>query len=246
MKHSIRWGAGFLALSLVMILTAALFIDPAFKKDRTSAVSVTKEEEDICVVIDPGHGGEDGGCVASDGTLEKELNLQVALSVYEILRAAGVSVAVTRDSDTMLYDLYGDLSDYQGKKKTYDLKNRVRFAKESECSLFVSIHMNKFTDERYNGLQVYYSNNDSGSIDAAMRIKEHVRDYLQPENEREIKKAGTNIYVLHRSQMPAVLVECGFLSNPGERELLKDPVYQRKLALCISAGIIDSVSNFQS
>lgn len=246
MKQKIKWFAGFVALSFVMAVIAAILGNSNIGKGGTSTVSVTREEKPITVVIDAGHGGEDGGCVAADGTLEKDLNLSVALDVYEILKSAGVSVALTRGEDEMLYDLYGDLYDYEGVKKTYDLKNRVRFAKESECLLFVSIHMNKFSDSQYSGLQVYYSPNDSDSITAALRIQSYIKDYLQPKNEREIKRAGSNIYVLHRSQMPAVLVECGFLSNPEERELLKGAEYRHKLSFCIAAAILDSLANFQT
>lgn len=246
MKQKIRWFGGFIALSFIMAIIAVIIGNSNIAGKGTSAVAVTKEKKPVTVVIDAGHGGEDGGCVGADGTLEKDLNLSVALEVYDILRAAGINAVLTRGEDEMLYDMYGDLSDYGGKKKTYDLKNRVRYAAESECLLFVSIHMNKFSDSRYSGLQVYYSPNDSDSITAALRVQSYIKDYLQPKNEREIKKAGGNIYVLHRSQMPAVLIECGFLSNPEERELLKDADYRKKLSFCIAAAIADSLANFQT
>ena len=246
MKSKAKWFAGFIFLSFVMVAVGTFVGNLRLGKSDASQVSLTKENKEITVVIDAGHGGEDGGCVGADGTLEKDLNLSVALEVYDILRAAGINAALTRGEDEMLYDLYGDLSDYGGKKKTYDLKNRVRYAAESECLLFVSIHMNKFSDSRYSGLQVYYSPNDSDSITAALRVQSYIKDYLQPKNEREIKKAGSNIYVLHRSQMPAVLIECGFLSNPEERELLKDPEYRKKLSFCIAGAIVDSLANFQT
>ncbi|MBE6587064.1 MAG: hypothetical protein E7647_01455 [Ruminococcaceae bacterium] len=246
MRKKMWWFFGFIILSFVMVSVGGIVGNFDFYRKDISAVSVTREQKPITVVIDAGHGGEDGGCVAADGTLEKDLNLAVALDVYEMLRAAGVSVALTRSGDGMVYDMYSDLDDYEGVKKTYDLKNRVRFAKESECLLFVSIHMNKFSDERFSGLQVYFSPNDSDSITAALRVQSYVTDYLQPDNEREIKRAGSNIYVLHRSQMPAVLIECGFLSNPEERERLKDREYQKKLSFCIAAAVVDSLANFQT
>ncbi len=244
--RKIKWFAGFVALSFVMALFAVIIGNSDIKRNGASTVSVTKEKKEITVVIDAGHGGEDGGCVAADGTLEKDLNLAVATDIYEMLKCAGVNAVLTRSSDEMLYDLYGDLENYDGVKKTYDLKNRVRFAKESECLVFVSIHMNKFADSRYSGLQVYYSPNDSDSITAALRIQSYIKDYLQPKNDREIKRAGSNIYVLHRAQMPAVLIECGFLSNAEERELLKDRDYRKKLSFCVAAAIVDSLANFQS
>ena len=246
MKNKTKWIFGFVALSFVMIAVAVMIGNLDLNYNGAREASVTREEKDVMVVIDAGHGGEDGGCIASDGTLEKDLNLSVALDIYDMLRAAGINAVLTRGDDEMLYDMYGDLSDYGGVKKTYDLKNRVRFAEESECLLFVSIHMNKFSDSKYSGLQVYYSPNDSDSITAALKIQSYIKDYLQPKNEREIKRAGSSIYVLHRSQMPAVLVECGFLSNTEERELLKDANYRKKLSFCIAAAIADSLANFQT
>ena len=244
MRHIIKWSLSFVALSIAMIVVAGGFLFVQNKGEKASTVATVYDEPPVAVVIDPGHGGEDGGCIGGDGTLEKELNLSVATKVYDILTLAGIKCELTRKDDIMLYDAYSDLNDYSGVKKTYDLKNRVRLAKESECTLFVSIHMNKFSDPTYRGLQVYYSGNNSDSVTAALRIQSTVKDALQNDNEREIKRAGSNIYILHRSQMPAVLVECGFLSNSEELQLLKDNEYQKSLALCISAGIIDAVSEF--
>ncbi|MBQ3527116.1 MAG: N-acetylmuramoyl-L-alanine amidase [Clostridia bacterium] len=246
MRHIIKWSLSFIALSTAMIVAAGGFLFVQNRGEKASTVATVYDEPSVAVVIDPGHGGEDGGCIGGDGTLEKELNLSVAKKVYDILTFAGIKCEMTRKDDVMLYDAYSDLNDYSGVKKTYDLKNRVRIAKESECKLFVSIHMNKFADEEYKGLQVYYSANNSDSITAALRIQSTVKDSLQNDNEREIKRAGSNIYILHRSQMPAVLVECGFLSNSSELEMLKDSDYQKSLALCISAGITDAMKEFQT
>ncbi len=245
MKGIFKWFVGFLSLSAVTIILAGAFVVFQENKSNSDIISVSAER-DITVVLDPGHGGEDGGGVAADGTLEKELNLSVSKKIFDILTLSGVSCSMTRDSDMMLYDAYGDLEDYTGVKKTYDLKNRVQLAAESECELFVSIHMNKFADSSYRGLQVYYSNNDSNSITAALRIQSAVKEILQDENDREVKRAGSNIYILHRAKVPAVLVECGFISNEEELYNLKNDEYQKALALCISAGIIESLKEFQT
>ena len=246
MNGRVKWFLGFVSLSLIMGGFCVFLKNTVPNRQDTSSVSSVSEKRAVDVVIDAGHGGEDGGCVGAGGVCEKDLNLSVAVKVYDILTVAGVNAVMTRSDDRMLYDLYGDLEDYESVKKTYDLKNRVRFARESECALFVSVHMNKFSDSSYNGLQVYYSGNASDSITAALRVQSYAKEYLQPENEREIKRAGSNIYVLHRSQMPAILVECGFLSNTAEAELLKERDYQKKLALTVSAAIMDSMANFRS
>lgn len=246
MKKFIKFASGFIALSLMMVLVGIGFYKSEQKRGEASAVSLTKTETAPAVVLDPGHGGEDGGCSSLDGTLEKDLNLSVSRVLYDILNVSGIKTVLTRDDDSMLYDRFGDLSDYTGKKKTYDLKNRLRLASDSECRLFLSIHMNKFSEEKYSGLQVYYSPNDSDSITAALRIQKYAKEYNAPENDREIKKAGSEIYILNRAEMPAVLVECGFLSNPSDLEKLRTDAYQKELSLAIGAAVADSLANFET
>ncbi|MBQ7671362.1 MAG: N-acetylmuramoyl-L-alanine amidase [Clostridia bacterium] len=186
------------------------------------------------LIVDPGHGGEDGGS-SSGETLEKDLNLELALALRDICDLTGLPVKLTRESDTALYDLYGDLDDYSGKKKIYDLKNRVRFATE-EGGVYLGIHMNKFPDAKYRGLQVYYSPNDPGSVALADAVADEVNGKISPWNGRKSKKATSAIFVLDRLKIPAVLVECGFLSNPEDLEALCDPSYRASLASAIFSG----------
>ncbi len=241
MKKTVKWLASFAVLSLVMALLCVFIGNLSQMGEDKDTVTVLAVEEKVQVIVDAGHGGEDGGCVGADGTPEKDLNLAIAKKVCTILRALGVNAVMSREEDIMLYDMYSDLSDYSGVKKTYDLRNRVRLATESEASLFVSIHMNKFPDEKYSGFQTYYSDNDSESVDAAQNIQKAVKELLQKDNERQIKKATSEIYVLHRAKVPSVLCECGFLSNPGELERLKDEKYQKEISFCIAMGIIESL-----
>lgn len=194
------------------------------------------------IVIDAGHGGEDGGASGTDGTKEKDLNLLVAQSLADILTAAGYDVRMTRTDDRLLYDLYGDLTDYTGHKKTYDLRNRLRFTEEAGADLLLSIHMNKFPQPQYSGLQVYYSPTAPESRTVAEVIRSYTKLYLQPENERETKAATSSIYLLHRIQRPAVMVECGFLSNEEELTRLKDEIYRRQLSLVIACAAAECLS----
>ena len=127
------------------------------------------------IVIDAGHGGEDGGASGTDGTKEKDLNLLVAQSLADILTATGYDVRMTRADDRLLYDLYGDLTDYKGHKKTYDLRNRLRFTEEAGADLLISIHMNKFPQPQYSGLQVYYSPTAPESRTVAEVIRSYTR-----------------------------------------------------------------------
>lgn len=242
MRKKTLWMSGFVALSLVLGGVAMLFggmgrlmaedeIVPAGGDDAATPI----------IVIDPGHGGEDGGCSADDGTLEKELNLYISENVSEFLNAAGYPTVMTRTSDTLLYDMYGDLNDYTGKKKVFDLRNRLRFFEESGAEILVSIHMNKFPDKKYSGLQVYYSKGSKDSVSLADQIQTYTEKYLQPDNDRLTKAATSKIYLLNRAERPAVLVECGFLSNDEECSRLCDEEYRKKLSLCIASAIIDFV-----
>lgn len=191
------------------------------------------------VIIDAGHGGEDAGTVSADRTLEKNLNLLVAVSLEKMLQAAGVRVIMTRTEDVLLYDKN---SDYRGHKKQQDLSTRLKIAQENPDACFVSIHMNSFAEEKYNGLQVYYSPNNALSYDLARSIQSTVKESLQPYNTREVKRGNKSIYLLDRIQSPAVLVECGFLSNKAECARLGDPVYRKKLCFAIFASIMEFVS----
>ena len=211
------------------------------RNEKISAEDASVHTRPI-IVIDAGHGGEDGGASGEDGTKEKDLNLLVAQALSDILTAAGYDVRMTRTTDCLLYDLYGDLTDYTGHKKTYDLRNRLRFTKEAGADLLISIHMNKFPQSQYSGLQVYYSTNAPKSRIVAGVIRNYTKQYLQPQNERETKAATSSIYLLHRCDIPAVMVECGFLSNEEELSRLKDETYRRQLALVIACATAESLS----
>lgn len=233
---------GFIVITMLFLgltLALGLFVGKGFFKENELSTPTFKEGA-ITYIIDAGHGGEDAGAIAPDGTLEKDLNLEIAYLVADLLELNGKSVKMTRTEDTLLYDYYGDLKDYTGQKKVYDLKNRLKIAEENENPLFVSIHMNKFSIPKYKGLQVYYSKNSKESAVVARAIKESNALYLQPENKREIKMADSSIFVLDRIKAPAVLIECGFLSNVEELSLLKDENYRAKLALTVFYALSDT------
>ncbi len=187
-----------------------------------------------CVVIDAGHGGEDGGTSSAAGLVEKDVNLAVALALRDLLEAAGVPCVMTRTEDKLLYDR---TVDYHGRKKVLDLAARHAIAEATEGCLFVSIHMNAFTDSRYSGMQVWYGMADERSREVAAAIQAGA-GALQADNHRKIKAAGENIYLLDRATSPAVLVECGFLSNPAEAEKLSDAGYRYEVATVIFGGIL--------
>lgn len=194
------------------------------------AIQSWAAEENPSIIIDAGHGGADGGAVADDGTMEKTLNLDIALRLKEFLELAGYQVYMTRTEDISL------CADAFIKKE--DMNTRILMAREHPQALFVSIHLNKFSQTQYSGSQVFYSDNHDDSIWLAECIQESIRDNLQPENTRQIKIGNDNSILLRLIEQPAVIVEGGFLSNPQELSLLKTEQYRSKLAYCIFIGIV--------
>lgn len=190
------------------------------------------------VVIDAGHGGEDGGAQSAAGLYEKDVNLAVALFLRDLLEAADVPVVLTRTEDKLLYD---PRADYAGRKKVLDLAGRRRIAEAVPDSLFLSIHMNAFPQEKYSGLQVWYSPADAESRLAAERVQDYARR-LDPLNHRRVKAAGSSIYLLDRLDTPAILVECGFLSNPTEAARLAGDKYRQELAFILAAAVLSAMN----
>ena len=183
------------------------------------------------VIIDPGHGGKDGGAISVTGSYEKEINLNISLSCKELLNLMGYDVTLTRDSDIELTHKNG------GTRKMQDLKGRLEISKNTPDAVFVSIHMNKFPQSKYKGLQVYFSPNNDASYYLAKEIQNNTVKYLQQDNYRKVKPATSSIYLLDKITAPSVLVECGFLSNEEEARLLDSNEYQVLLASIIASSI---------
>ena len=224
---------GLLLFGIIMILTALCF-DLAFRRVYTEPTAGTASLKKRQVIIDAGHGGMDGGAVSVTGTLEKDLNLSVAKKAEALFTAAGYEVVMTRDGDYMLS------SDASGGSKIRDLKGRLDIANSNPDAAFISIHMNKFPIAKYSGTQVYYGEKNSSGRALAAEIRKYVMEYLQPENEREIKGVGSSIFLLDNIEGKAVLVECGFLSNQAEAEMLENDDYQKKLVLVLLGGFSSS------
>ena len=186
------------------------------------------------VIIDAGHGGEDGGTSSASGLVEKDVNLEIAKLITKELEKQGINVILTRSDDRLLYD---PNSDYQGRKKKLDLAARLEIMKNTENAIFISIHMNAFTDPSCSGLQVWYSKNDTESYELAKKIQNNARLHLQPENKRVVKEATSAIHLLHNATCPAVLIECGFLSNPDEAARFESSEYRGNVAENIAYSI---------
>ncbi len=238
-----------LFLVLIAILCAAAWLlggSPLGRErvvpDRgTEAVQGTTGDVTVgfsCVVIDAGHGGEDGGTSSASGIVEKDVNLSVAFALRDLFEAAGIPVVMTRTEDKLLYDRNVD---FHGRKKVLDLAARRIIAEETAAArgdncLFLSIHMNAFPQTQYSGMQVWYGKGDARSAMVAEAIQRG-STALMPDNTRKIKAAGSNIYLLDRIETPAVLVECGFLSNPAEAERLSREDYHYALAAVIFGAV---------
>ena len=239
MKSIAKTAFSFILFSIIVILLSLLLMS---LKSDVATERQTLSENEITVVLDAGHGGEDGGAIGKNGVLEKDLNLSLAKRIGTELEKQGVSVVYTRTEDILLYDKNAD---YKNKKKALDLAARVKIAQDTQNSIFVSIHMNSFSETRYSGLQIYYSKNNELSKDLAASIQSAVRSNLQPQNERKATMATNRIYILDRLYCPAILIECGFISNVEECRLLCTDVYQNELSKIISQEIENYIKKIQ-
>lgn len=222
----------FFTISFTLVFTffIKIFID--------KNIETTSSIPDNCytVIIDAGHGGEDGGAVAYDGSLEKNFNLDIALRLQKILELYGFNVIMTRTEDKMTCD---DNLKTQRQKKISDIRNRLEIINKFSNAIFVSIHQNKFSDSRQEGTQVFYSPVNLNSKKLADYIQNTVVANLQKNNKRKTKKSGTEIFLLYHSTIPAVMVECGFLSNRNDLSLLKTDDYKNQIATLVADGIIN-------
>ncbi len=189
------------------------------------------------IILDAGHGGFDGGTASSDGTIEKDINLQITLKIKALLELYGYDIIMTRTDDSSIHDK--DAQSIRQQKVT-DIRNREKIIKENPNSLFVSIHQNFFADSSVHGAQVFYSKNNTSSSVLAQSISDAIASHIQPDNKRKIKKSGTEIYLLYHSTVPSVMVECGFMSNYNDLTNLKNENYQMKLAM----AIVDGITNY--
>ena len=178
------------------------------------------------ILIDSGHGGMDGGTSSKNGTVEKDINFSIAIKLKEKLQKSGYEVVMTREDDTGLYSNKGTIRE----KYREDLKKRCDLKESSNCDMFVSIHLNYFTESKYYGAQVWYSNYKDSSL-LANAIQKNFRIDLDPNNKRVPKAAKSSYKILRENDsMPSVIVECGFLSNYEEEQKLKSNEYQGKIA----------------
>ena len=192
------------------------------------------------VLVDSAHGGIDGGCSSADGVPEKGINLSILLKLRDMLEISGYDVVVTRDTDTSIHD-----KGIEGiaQQKSSDMDNRLAIFNDNDNAVCISIHQNQFTQPQYHGAQMFYSATNPESESLARAMKSSFTKLLQPDNQREIKQCGKELFLCYFSKNPTVMVECGFLSNPEEAALLSTDDYQAKVAFTIFSGISEFIAS---
>ena len=219
----------FVAVIFCFVCLLTFVVAPVNNILPTSLIN----DRDIEIIIDAGHGGFDGGAVADDGTEEKTLNLQIALKLNEFCNAFGYKTLLVRDDDFAI----NTIGDNIRTKKVSDMKNRLELMKKYPNALYVSIHMNKYTDSSPHGAQVFYSQKKEASKTLAIFVQSAIIEYVQKDNTRKVKSGNKDIFLLDNATSPTIIAECGFLSNKNDLELLKNEAYQQKLSFAVFLGI---------
>ena len=214
----------FLSILISVIFILNLNANIAFSMPLTKKV----------IVIDAGHGGWDPGKVGDGGKLEKEINLQIALTLQRYLEMADAYVYVIRLEDEAL-----------GDRKTSDMAGRREIINNSKADILISIHQNSYETPDIKGVQTFYYSKSEESRVLAEKIQEEIKKSLNQVNNRQAK-AEDSYYMLKQTEIPAVIVECGFLSNPEEERLLSTKEYQEKMAWAIYSGVLDYFKNTEN
>ena len=225
MRHLGSW-----ALLWVLALGTVYFL-ALFPGNRVETFAPGQGTEPV-LVLDAGHGGEDGGAVSPAGTKESDINLAIVTRLDLLLGLYGRAPVVLRTADCSLHD---PSADTLRQKKTSDLKNRVAAVEEVEQGVLLSIHQNMFTDARYHGAQVFFAPTE-GSQELAVHTQEVLRQAVDQGNTRQAKPIPDTVYLLNHISCPAILVECGFLSNPEEAQKLAAQGYQLQLAAALAGA----------
>ena len=223
--------AGMLAVIMLIILCQILSLKLEKRIDNYNRVKETfKISGDALIILDAGHGGLDSGKIGINDQEEKDINLKIALKIKKLLEEQGISVMMTRSADERLSET-----------QTEDLKARTEIMNRSNAALAVSIHQNSFRDSSVSGAQVFYYPDSDEGRKAADAIQEELND-MQPDNRKEVK-ANDTYYILKNTEIPVVIVECGFLSNYAEAEKLADDSYQSVVAVTVFRGILQYIND---
>ena len=218
---------------LIVSVAIILFVISAMLYSRFTLPTSqgNNQNEQYTIVIDAGHGGEDGGAISCTGVLESQINLEIAIRLNCLLRFMGLNTVMIRTDDVSVYTEGNTLS----QKKVSDLKERVRITNSMQSAILVSIHQNNFSDNRYTGAQVFYAPTN-GSKMLAEKLQSNFISTINPDSKRNVKPAD-GIFLMQHVTCPAVLIECGFLSNVSEESMLRDRRYQQKVCSVIAVTL---------
>ena len=215
-------------LCIAVIIGIVINLGDAVASVNSNALELKQKT----IVIDAGHGGEDGGAIGQLDVNEKDINLKISIILKDLFELGGYKVIMTRDGDYSIEDTgLGTIA----ARKSSDIKNRVKICSQNGIDAVLSIHQNHFQDSKYSGAQMFYGINTDSEL-LAESIQKNIVENIQPENQRKIKKAEKSIYLLNHVGVPAVIVECGFISNMDETIKLMDEEYQHKMAYAIYMG----------
>ncbi len=226
---------GFSIVTGLLMVACLIFIAQKGSSVMTAGQQIAKDNEQICIVLDAGHGGDDPGKIGINGSKEKDINLIITQKVKRYLEANDIKVIMTRSDENGLYDPGAE------NKKVQDMKRRIAIMEKASPVATISIHQNSYPEEYVNGAQVFYHKDSKAGQQLASLLQEILRSNLNPENHRQIK-ANDSYYLLKKTQIPTVIVECGFLSNSKEAALLSDETYQDKVAWAIHLGIMQFIN----
>jgi len=231
-SHKLGEGGGLVkkgaVLAVALLGVLALLVAAVGKLDAAMlpVADPVAGRQSAPLILDAGHGGEDGGAVSITGVPESQINLAIVLKMRDIAALYGIDPVVLRETDISLHD---DSASTLREKKRSDLQNRVAAVEDVEGASLISIHQNTYTSSRYHGAQVFYAPTE-GSQELAELLQTAIRDTIQTDNQRVAKQISDDVYLMNHISCPAVLVECGFLTNAQEEADLRDDGYQRKLA----------------
>lgn len=232
MKKKVKWVGIY-----CIVLFAAVLIARWSGKAVTVIAQNRPIERGVCIVIDAGHGGIDGGATSCTGKLESSFNLEIALRLNNLMQFLGYDTKLVRESDISVHVKGETIS----QKKLSDLKERVRIVNETPNALLLSIHQNIFSEEKYSGAQVFYGTSGESEILAGHLQNAFIAN-LNPGSRRRSKKSD-GIYLLDHINCTGILIECGFLSNVREEALLRDKEYQKRICTVIACSVSTFLSN---
>lgn len=226
----------FSLIFLCLVFIAYLLTSGVSRKVMKRLFDKQTSNKQVTIVIDPGHGGFDPGKIGINNALEKDINLSIALKLRDLLEENGIKVIMTREEDVGLYD------NNSSSKKRADLQKRVDIINSSGALFAVSIHQNSFTQESCRGAQVFYHSESKEGKKLAEIIQAQLKETLADGNHRQAK-ADSSYYMLSKTTCPLVIVECGFLSNRSEADLLLDEEYQAKVAWGINLALLKYIND---